>query len=318
MTQTPYDAILLLSFGGPERPEDVMPFLENVTRGRRIPRERLEEVAKGYLAFGGKSPINDQCRELIAALQPEVPLPIYWGNRNWHPYLADTMREMKKAGVRRAIALATSAWSSYSGCRQYQEDLDRARAEVGEGAPECDKVPPFCGEDGFVEAMAARVRDALDQFGEEPAELIFTAHSIPLSMVETSKYVEQLTDACRRTATLAGHPEHSLAYQSRSGPPTQPWLEPDIRDALTPLAGRNVVVAPIGFLSDHMEVKVDLDTQARAHAESLGIRFVRAATVGTHPRFIRLLKELIEEQIRLGRPARVCPVDCCRPLPQPR
>jgi protoporphyrin/coproporphyrin ferrochelatase len=313
MTKPAYDAILLLSFGGPEQPEDVMPFLENVTRGRRIPRERLEEVARGYLAFGGKSPINDQCRELIAVLQPLVPLPIYWGNRNWHPYVADALREMAAAGVRRAIVLATSAWSSYSGCRQYLEDIERARAEVGESAPVCDKIPPFCSEDGFIEAMADRVRTALAEFGGEPAELLFTAHSIPLSMSTTSQYVEQLKEACRRTAELAGHPEHSLAYQSRSGAPSQPWLEPDIRDALATVSVRNVVVAPIGFLSDHMEVKVDLDTQARARAEELGLRFVRAGTVGTHPRFVRMLRELIEDQMRRGEPSRVCPADCCPP-----
>jgi ferrochelatase len=322
-----YDAILLVSFGGPERREDVLPFLENVTRGRNIPPERLLEVAEHYYHFGGKSPINDQCRELMAALRKELDLPIYWGNRNWHPFLADALRQMRADGIKRALGLVTSAYSSYSGCRQYRENIAAAQAEVGEGAPMVDKVRVFYNHPGFIEASAIRVREALAQWPEsERASVRFvaTAHSIPSSMAQTSDYEKQLRETARLVADAAGSAQCDLVYQSRSGPPTQPWLEPDILDHLKSLhaAGvRNVVVAPLGFLSDHLEVLYDLDTEAQALAGELGMRMVRAATVGTHPVFVNMLCQLIEERLspqgnrlaigQYGPNHDVCPLDCC-------
>ena len=263
-----YDAILLVSFGGPEKTEDVIPFLENVLRGRNVPRERMLQVAGHYYHFGGRSPINDQCRELIAALRREIDLPIYWGNRNWHPMLADTVRQMAADGVRRALAIATSAYSSYSGCRQYIENIAAARAAVGPDAPEVDKLPPFWSHPGFVEANADRVSAALARIPEDrraAARLVYTAHSIPLAMAATCRYEEQLVETARRVSERAAHDEWDLVWQSRSGPPTQPWLEPDILDHLRALAEngvRDVVVSPLGFLSDHMEVMYDLDEEA--------------------------------------------------------
>jgi len=319
-----YDAVLVLSFGGPDKPEDVMPFLENVLRGRNVPRERMLEVAENYLRFGGKSPLNEQNRALIAALGREleangIRLPIYWGNRNWHPLLADTLRRMRDAGVQRALVFITSAYSSYSSCRQYREDIERALAEVGPYAPECDKIRHFHDRPGFVQPLVENVRAKLNLFPE--AHLLLTAHSIPLAMAESSRYVDQLTQTARLVAEGAAHSEHRLVYQSRSGPPRQAWLEPDIKDALSEIAAaggcRNVVVAPIGFLSDHMEVLIDLDTQAQQHARSLGLTMARAATVGTHPKFIALIRELIEERIRLGPAADGCLENCC-PYPTER
>lgn len=322
-----YDAILVLSFGGPEKPEDVMPFLENVTRGRNVPRERLEEVAGSYMLFGGRSPINDQCRALIAALKPElaahgIGLPVYWGNRNWHPFIEDTMRQMAQDGVKRAIVLVTSAYSSYSACRQYLEDIERARAAVGEGAPACDKLRHFYNRPGFLDAMADRLYEAFAKIEPERqagAHLVFTAHSVPVAMAKTSKYVEQLEEVAAHLAGRMGRTEYRLVWQSRSGPPSQPWLEPDIKDALTTIAedggSRDVVVQPIGFISDHMEVIVDLDTQAMEHARGLGLRMLRAGTAGTHPRFIEAIRELIVERIESGEAANPCLANCC-PSPQ--
>jgi ferrochelatase len=331
------EAILILSFGGPEKPEDVMPFLENVTRGRGVPPERLREVAEHYYHFGGRSPINDQNRALIAALREHLdqhgpPLPVYWGNRNWHPFLADTVRQMKADGIRRAYAFATSAFSSYSGCRQYREDIARALAEVGDGAPEIIKLRVYFNHPGFLGPMTERVRAALAQLPGEAsaaAHLVFTAHSLPMAMAETSDYVPQLEEACRLVAEGCGHPRHTLVYQSRSGPPSQPWLEPDILDWLRQLAdsspaSRDVVVAPIGFVSDHMEVLYDLDEEARLLAGQLGLRLIRAGTVGAHPRFVRMIVELVEEHTRGVAPAargllppRSCRPDCCPPPPRP-
>ncbi len=328
---TPYDAILLLSFGGPEGVEDVMPFLENVARGRNIPRARLEEVAEHYYHFGGVSPINQQNRALIAALEQELQehgprLPIYFGNRNWHPLLPDTLARMAQDGVRRALAFVTSAFSSYSSCRQYLEDIQRARAEVGPHAPQVDKIRPFFNHPGFIQANAAMVQDALAQLPPEKraeAHIAFTAHSIPLSLARTSAYEAQLQESARLVAQEVGAERWSLVYQSRSGPPHQPWLEPDICDHLEALHGqgiRAVVVAPIGFLSDHLEVLFDLDTEAQGVAERLGMAMVRAATVGTHPAFVRMVRELIRERAEgapvqaVGRMApcpHVCPPDCC-------
>jgi ferrochelatase len=330
-----YDAILVVSFGGPEAPEHVVPFLENVTRGRGIPRERLEQVGAHYQLFGGKSPINDHCRSLIAALRIElddagIDLPIYWGNRNWHPMLEDTMQHMADDGVTRALAFVTSATSSYSACRQYREDIERARAAVGASAPEVHKIRQYYDHPGFIEPMIDNARTALATL-EPDARLVFTAHSIPLSMSSSSDYVAQLTEASRLVAHGVGHDDFDLVWQSRSGPPQIPWLEPDINDHLDALhtAGfTNVVVTPIGFISDHMEVMYDLDTEAQATADRLGMGFARASTVGSNHRFVSAIRELIEERCSGGPAFAVgdlavrpdfCAPDCCpapvRPTP---
>ena len=326
MPESTYDAVLILSFGGPENDSEVIPFLENVLRGRNVPRERMLEVAEHYYHFGGKSPINDQNRQLIAALQGElksnVPdLPVYWGNRNWHPFLADTLREMRDKGHRRVLAFATSAFSSYSGCRQYREDILRARAEV-EDAPAVDKLRIFYNHPGFIEAMTDRVADASKDIPD--AHLLFTAHSVPLSMARGSDYVQQLNEACRLVSERLNRTGWKLVYQSRSGPPGQPWLEPDILDTLREIAtsksSRSVVIAPIGFLSDHMEVLYDLDTEARALCEELGLSMVRAGTVGVHPKMISMIRELILERMGRGDRRAIgnfgpapddCAADCC-------
>ncbi len=299
-----YDALLVVSFGGPEKHEDVIPFLENVLRGRNVPRERMLEVAEHYYHFDGRSPINDQNRELVAALRKAIEIPVYWGNRNWHPMLADTVREMRDAGVNRAIAYATSAFGSYSGCRQYLEDLQKARAAVGEGAPLLEKILPFPDHPRFIEAMTDRVRAALEELPD--GRLVFTAHSIPVSMAQSSPYVEQLEAACASIAGAVGRTDWKLVYQSRSGPPGQPWLEPDIGTYLREIWS-DVVIVPIGFLSDHMEVLYDLDTEARAVCEELGVRMVRAGTAGAHPAIIRMIAEMIEKEPGACRP------DCCVP-----
>lgn len=312
-----YDAVLVLSFGGPEGPDDVMPFLENVLRGRNVPRARMLEVAEHYHHFGGRSPINDQCRELIEALRTELEsrgprLPVYWGNRNWHPLLTDTMRRMAADGVGRALVFVTSAYSSYSACRQYLDDLDRARLEVGPGAPVCDKLRHFHNHPGFIEPNVEHVRSALA--GAPGARLLFTAHSLPLELARTSKYAAQLEETARLVAAGAGVDDYQLVYQSRSGPPQQPWLEPDILTALTAArtsGAESVVVAPIGFISDHMEVIYDLDYEAARHAASIGLRMIRAASAGTHPRFIAMIRELIDERITLGAEADPCLQECC-------
>jgi protoporphyrin/coproporphyrin ferrochelatase len=334
-----YDAILIVSFGGPERPEDVMPFLENVLRGRNVPRERMLEVAEHYDRFGGKSPINEQNRQLIAALEAELAqhgprLPIYWGNRNWHPMLADTLRQMKGDGVRRALAFVTSAYSSYSSCRQYREDIARAQEAVGEGAPIVEKMRVFHNHPGFVDALIDRVQDALakvPQDRREVAHLVYTAHSIPVGMAQTSDYEKQLKETGRLVAEKLGRRDKHwrLVYQSRSGPPSQPWLGPDILDYLRELKAQggssDVVIAPIGFVSDHMEIIFDLDTEARELCAELGLHMVRAETVGTHPSFISMIRELILERTDEGQTRRalgvlgprpdVCAEDCC-PVPR--
>jgi ferrochelatase len=315
-----YDAILIVSFGGPERTEDVIPFLENVLRGRNVPRERLLEVAEHYYHFEGRSPINDQCRDLIAALRERVTLPIYWGNRNWHPMLADTVHQMAADGVQRALAIATSAYSSYSGCRQYIENIEAARTTVGPTALVIDKLPPFWGHEGFVAANADRVSAALAMIPADrraAARLVYTAHSIPLSMNASCRYEEQLVETARRVSAQTSHQEWDLVWQSRSGPPAQPWLEPDILDHLRALAEngvRDVVVSPLGFLSDHMEVMYDLDHEAAALCRDVGLNFVRAQTPGTHPAIIGMLADLIEQR-QSDTDLPLCPPDCC---PAPR
>jgi protoporphyrin/coproporphyrin ferrochelatase len=319
-----YDAVLVLSFGGPEKPDDVIPFLENVLRDKNVPRQRLLEVAEHYYLFDGRSPINGQNRELIEALRTDlkehgIDLPVYWGNRNWHPFLASTLAEMRSAGVRRALAFVTSAFSSYSGCRQYLDDIERARAEIGAGAPIIDKLRGFYNHPGFIATMADRVRAAFAELPVErriSAKMIFTAHSIPVAMAAVSPYLSQLEEACRLTAAAVGQSDWTLAFQSRSGSPSQPWLEPDIGDALRRAASErvpDVVVVPIGFVSDHMEVLYDLDTEASALAASLGINMVRAGTAGSHPRFVTMIRELIMETMDGGRPFNSCHTGCCRP-----
>jgi ferrochelatase len=330
-----YDAVLILSFGGPEKREDVMPFLENVLRGRNVPRGRMLEVAEHYYHFGGKSPINDQNRALIAGLETELAreglrLPVYWGNRNWHPYLADTLRQMRADGIQRALAFVTSIFSSYSGCRQYLEDIERARSEAGVGAPEIEKLRSFYNHPLFIEAQAERVREALDRIPaskDADARIVYTAHSVPLSMAQTSDYQKQLNESCRLVSENLGLSGWRLVYQSRSGPPGQPWLEPDIGDTLRALEpGDPVVVVPIGFISDHMEVLYDLDTEARAIADQRGLHMVRAATVGVHPKFLSMIGELILEKMgrcepravgKYGPSQDVCRAECC-PAPARR
>lgn len=333
---TNYDAILVVSFGGPESREDVIPFLENVLRGRNVPRERMLAVAEHYYHFDGKSPINQQTRELISALKHELELlgphlPVYWGNRNWHPMLADTLRQMKQDGIGRALGFVTSAFSSYSGCRQYREDIARAQSEVGSGAPEIDKIRVFFNHPGFVEATEDRIREA---FKEIPAQanhnvqLVYTAHSIPLSMANTSDYVRQLQELRRLVSGRLGIRNDVLVYQSRSGAPGQPWLEPDILDYLREVKQTNlasaVVLAPISFISDHMEVLYDLDIEARQLCDSLSLPMVRAKTVGVHPKFIAMVRELILERTdgaerralgSFGARQDECAADCC-PGPQ--
>ena len=291
------------------------------------------EVAEHYYLFGGKSPINDQNRELIAALEAELAqhgpcLPIYWGNRNWHPMLTDTLRQMKADGVSRALAFVTSAYSSYSSCRQYREDIARAQEAAGGGAPVVDKIRAFHNHPGFVEAVVDRLRHALAKIPEdrrEAAHLIYTAHSIPLAMAQGCDYEKQLKETGSLVAEELGHKEWRLVYQSRSGPASQPWLEPDILDCLREIKARagssDVVIAPMGFVSDHMEVLFDLDTQARELCAEVGLQVVRAETVGTHPRFTRMIRELICERMDQGQPRLalgalgprpdVCAVDCC-------
>lgn len=332
LAATHFDAILVVSFGGPEGTDDVMPFLENVTRGRSVSRERLEAVAHHYELFGGVSPINAQNRALIAALREEldthgIGLPIYFGNRNWHPFLADTLQEMATDGIERAIAFFTSGFSSYSGCRQYREDLFNAQESVGPRAPEILKTRMFFNHPGWIEANADHVRAALSQLpAGRDAHVAFTAHSIPTAMAKACRYEDQLRESARLVAAAAGVSDTALVYQSRSGPPQVPWLEPDILDHLRALAERgvtDVAVAPLGFISDHLEVMFDLDIEARDTAAELGLNFVRASSASTHPAFVGMIRELIAERIG-GPPARgvlgryaashdVCPADCCLP-----
>lgn len=314
-----YDAVLVVSFGGPEGPEEVLPFLENVLRGKNVPRERMLAVAEHYYHFGGVSPINEQNRALIRALQARLDqdgpaLPVYWGNRNWHPLLADTLRQMAQDGVRRAIGFVTSAYSSYSSCRQYMDDVAKARAEVGEGAPEVEKLRAFYNHPGFIGPMAERVRAALQEL--PAAEIVYTAHSIPLWMAQGCMYEAQLREAARLVSRALDRDGARVVYQSRSGAPGQPWLEPDICDWLRAERPAEVVIVPIGFISDHMEVKYDLDTEARQVCEELGIRMARAGTVGDHPRFVEMIRELIVGRIEKGPGVDLCPPDCC-PLRPP-
>ena len=344
-----YGAFLLVSFGGPEGPDDVMPFLENVTRGRGVPRERLAEVAHHYDRLGGVSPINQQSRDLLAAIEKDfaasgLDLPVYWGNRNWHPYLADTVAAMAADGVRRALAFVTSAYGSYSSCRQYLDDIEAARATVGPGAPEIDKIRHFFNHPGFIGPFTESTLAAIGSLPPGVARdalLVFTAHSVPVSMAAASGpggglYQAQLAEAARRVAegvAAAGGRERPwrLVYQSRSGPPLVPWLGPDVCDYLAGLAGDGApgaVLVPVGFVSDHLEVVYDLDTEAAQAGQRLGLPLARAATPGMHPRFVSMITELVRE--RGDRPASrralgvlgpapdICPNACCRPGPPAR
>ena len=346
---TPYDALLLLSFGGPEKPEDVVPFLENVTRGRGIPRERLEQVGQHYFGFGGKSPINDQNRALLAALREDLAgagldLKVYWGNRNWDPYLADALREMVADGVRRAAVLTTSAYSSYSSCRQYRENLADAVEQVP-GAPRLDRLRQYFNHPGFVEPVVDATLAALAELPEaarEQAVLLFVTHSLPTAMAESSgpagnAYVTQhrsvMAEVVDRVREETGvRPAHDLVFCSRSGAPHIPWLEPDVNDHLEVLAKSGVsgvVMVPIGFVSDHMEVIYDLDTESMATAQRLGMAAARAATPGIDPRFVAMVRELVLERAAAERgeePERtavgslpawpdLCAAGCC---PNPR
>jgi ferrochelatase len=352
---SPYDALLLVSFGGPEKPEDVVPFLEHVTAGRGIPRERLAEVGQHYSLFGGRSPINDLNRGLLAAIEKEladagIELPVYWGNRNWDPYLTDAVHRMKQDGVTRAACFVTSAYSSWSGCRQYRENLYDAVSTVADGeggAPVLDKLRHYFNHPGFVEPVTDAVLAALAGLGDDlrdGAHLVFVTHSIPTPMAESAgppgssgAYVEQHLDvAAQVTARIADetgvvHP-HELVFCSRSGPPEVPWLEPDVNDHLEGLAKDGVpavVLVPVGFVSDHMEVVYDLDTEALATADRLGLPARRAATPGTDARFAAMVRDLLLERAAAERGEDVvrasvgavgplwdrCPVGCC---PNPR
>lgn len=334
-----YDALLVVSFGGPEGPDDVMPFLENVLRGRNVPRERMLEVAEHYQHFGGVSPINQQNRDLIAALKVEMrnrglDLPVYWGNRNWKPMLPDAVQQMTDDGVKNALAFVTSVYGSYSSCRQYRENIQAACEQTTGAAPNVHKLRAFFNHPGFIEPMAEIVAEALQQI---PADrraqtlVLFTAHSIPTAMAATAPYEKQLLEASRLVMQQQTGQSWRLVYQSRSGPPTQPWLEPDVNDAIQQAAAegvKDIVVAPIGFISDHMEVMFDLDEEAQQTCADLGVNMVRAATVGVHPRFVTMICELMEERMRgdtvkscIGEmPAAhdICPVDCCKYEPRRR
>ena len=338
-----FDALLLQSFGGPEGLDDVLPFLHNVTRGRGVPESRLAEVAEHYRHFGGVSPINEQNRTLIAALTADfaahgIELPIYWGNRNWKPYVADAVRQMRDDGIRSALVFTTSATSSYSGCRQYRDDLDAALRVAGTGAPRLVKLRHFYDHPGFIAAQADAVRRALGSLpggSDATARLVFTAHSIPVAMNDASgpaadgRFAAQHRETARLVAEAVrgAGAEFDLVWQSRSGPPEVPWLEPDINAHLRALAAegtRAVVVTPSGFVSDHVEVRWDLDVEARETAASVGLQYARAATVGAHPAFVGAVRELVAEQLEgvepqtlspLGITGFECPTGCC---PAPR
>lgn len=353
-----YDAILLVSFGGPEGMDDVMPFLENVLKGRNVPRERMLQVARHYELFGGVSPINGENRKLIASLKHELQtngpdLPIYFGNRNWHPMLTDTVRKMRDEEVTHALAFVTSAYSSYSSCRQYLEDIESARVSVGPDAPQIEKLRAFYNHPGFIEANVSNLRAALEQIPEQRranTHVVFTAHSIPETMAQNCDYEAQLQETTRlilqELAAPAGqvlsNDDNSpasqafesgyarLVFQSRSGSPSQPWLGPDVSDHLRELqtgGAKDVVVAPIGFVSDHMEVIYDLDTEAAALCQEIGLNMVRAATAGTHPAFVKMVRELILERLEPGMPRRflgrngpcndACKASCCARVERP-
>jgi len=329
----PYDAILIMSFGGPDGMDDVMPFLDNVLRGRNVPEERKKEVAHHYELFGGVSPINRQNENLTAAVIADlrahnISIPVYLGNRNWKPFVTDVVREMQQAGVKKFLAFVTSGFSCYSGCRQYREDMMRACEQLGPDAPSFDKIRVYYNHPDFIQVTAEHWANALSSFPADRRKHVhtaFTAHSIPAAMSERSDYAVQLQTACELTAESAGIERWQLVFQSRSGAPHQPWLDPDICDHIRSLhtqGVRELIIHPIGFISDHLEVLYDLDHEAKAVCDELGITMVRAATPGVHPKFVAMIGELIRERIDPARPKRalgtrgpnhdVCPVNCCQ------
>ena len=348
-----FDAVLFLSFGGPDKPDDVMPFLENVTRGRGVPRERLEEVAQHYLHFGGVSPINRLNLEMIDALRAELrtrgsTLPVWFGNRNWHPLIEDTLVEMYRAGHRRILAFPTSAWGGYSGCKQYHEDISRAVAALAQRIPDSAtdpvlvrKLPQYCSEPAFLDAESDAVRRAVAQLpatdSPQTRRVVFTAHSVPDAADVNAGppgdggrlYSRQVRAASQAVADGLGVAQFDQVWQSRSGPPQVPWLEPDICDHLEAIAAQGitqVVVAPIGFVSDHLEVIWDLDNEAADLAKEIGIDYVRADTVGTDPRFIGLIADLIDryadgsgdlEALGCGDDGNLCRPGCCPAVTRP-
>ncbi len=338
----PYDSFLLVSFGGPEGMDDVMPFLENVLRGKNVPRERMLEVSEHYRHYDGISPINEQNRELMKAIETEfaasgVDLPVYWGNRNWKPMFADTLRQMRDDGCKRTLAFFTSMFSCYSGCRQYRENIIAAREEIGVGAPIVEKVRMGFNHPGFVNSMSDSLAVAFAELESKPNEatVFFTAHSIPMSMADNCDYEKQLREACRLVAQASGATDWKLVFQSRSGPPSQPWLEPDVCDEITTMhqAGelQKLVILPIGFVSDHMEVMYDLDEEAAVLCKEHGIPMARAATAGTSKSFVEMIRKLVQERLTaessdqtvtkeavgaLGPWHDVCPADCCTYTPR--
>jgi ferrochelatase len=326
-----YDGFVLVSFGGPESTEDVLPFLRKVTAGRGIPEERVNAVAEHYFAAGGASPVNGRCRELLGALRRELsdlPLRLYWGNRNWHPLLEDTVSQMRDDGVRRALALVTSAYGGYSSCRQYLDDIAAARAKVGPGAPEIDKLRLYYNHPGWVGPWARsllsaleRARPALGNNGlgsgglgsgglgsggtgtpaqADTAQVLFSAHSIPVSMARTSPYARQVGETARLVATMTGTTWWQLVWQSRSGNPATPWLGPDVCEVIEASTAPAMVVVPIGFACDNMEVVHDLDVEAAAAAKKAGAHFERAATVSTSPGFVSMVRQLVQERLGLS------------------
>jgi ferrochelatase len=326
-----YDAILVLSFGGPEGMDDVLPFLENVTSGRAIPRERLLAVAQHYYARQGISPINAQNRALIAALEAElhqrnIDIPVYFGNRNWHPFLRDTLQTMHANGKKQVLTFVTSAYSCYSGCRQYREDIIWASQDLID-PPQFAKIRVFYNHPKYIDAICAQIRTAVTTWPLTSNDyLLFTAHSIPLTMAEKSAYVTQLTETSRIIAHTLGITQYQLTFQSRSGAPQTPWLEPDVNEVITQLHQQgigHVIVVPVGFISDHMEVVHDLDTEAHTTATQLGMQFTRVASVGTHPQFVSMIADLIAERCTTHTPRQacglfpanhdICPLDCCLP-----
>lgn len=351
----PYDSFLLVSFGGPEGMDDVMPFLENVLRGKNVPKERMLEVCEHYRHYDGISPINQQNRELMAAIKTEfesagVDLPVYWGNRNWNPMFADTLREMRDDGCRRTLAFFTSMFSCYSGCRQYRENIIAACEEVGENAPIVEKVRMGFNHPDFIGSMSDSVSAAIAELDAKPGEVtvFFTAHSIPMSMADNCDYEKQLREACGLVAEASGAENWKLVFQSRSGPPTQPWLEPDVCDEISAMDEASkiekLVILPIGFVSDHMEVMYDLDEEAAVLCKQRGIRMARAATAGTSPSFVQMIRKLVQERLNserlqgerlqgesgensdpsaikeaagtMGAWHDVCPADCCQYTPR--
>ena len=352
MDSKPYDSLLLLSYGGPDGPDDVIPFLEDILKGKNISKSRLEELAEPYMYFGGASPINEQNRALLAAIveelggmrhdKPDLGIAVYWANLHWHPLLPDVLRQIADDGFSRTLAFVTSAYGSYSGCRQYREAIELARRQVGPEAPQVDKIRLFYNHPGFVEAVADRVAEAflrIDETSRNGVKLLFTAHSIPVTMAETAPYERQLRETCRlvavhvqtsekldddaRRALQRSLDDWTLVYQSRSGPPDQAWLVPDVGDWLVEHDDcRNVLIVPVGFMSDHMEVIFDLDVEIQSLCDHLDIKMARAGTVGTHPSFVGMIRELVEERLS-SKPHRRfigadgpwpdrCPPDCCR------